>query len=53
MTHLATRLRESIERHRRYAATKAEIERMPLDVALDLNIDRADAHRIATRAVYG
>lgn len=53
MTHLASRLKESIARRRRYAATKSEIERMPLDVALDLNIDRADAHRIAARAVYG
>ena len=53
MTHFATRLRERMNRRSAYARTVAEIERMPLDIALDLNIDRADAHRIAARAVYG
>ena len=53
MTHLAARLRDRLARRRAYARTRAEIERMPLDVALDLDIDRADARRIAARAVYG
>ena len=53
MTHLAARLRERLNRRRAYARTVAEIERMPLDVALDLNIHRGDARRIAARAVYG
>ncbi len=53
MTELANRFQQSLARRRAYARTVAEIERMPLDVALDLNIDRADAHRIAARAIYG
>ena len=53
MTNLATRLTESLARHRAYVRTVEEIQRMPLDVALDLDIDRADARRIAARAVYG
>lgn len=40
-------------KRRAYLKTKHEIERMPLDTALDLNINRADAARIAARAVYG
>ena len=53
MTALASRIAETIARRRAYARTKAEIERMPLDVALDLNIHREDARVIASRAVYG
>ena len=48
-----TRIRAAMERRRRYNETVREIERMPLDVALDLNIHRGDAHHIARRAVYG
>lgn len=36
-----------------YARTAREIRNMPLDVALDLDIDRNDADRIARTAVYG
>lgn len=36
-----------------YLRTKSEIQAMPLDVALDLNIHREDAARIAAQAVYG
>ena len=36
-----------------YARTKAEIENMPQDVAIDLDIHKADAARIAAKAVYG
>jgi uncharacterized protein YjiS (DUF1127 family) len=38
---------------RRYRRTVTEIEAMPLDVALDLDIFREDARRIAHEAVYG
>lgn len=43
----------ALEDWRRYRLTVAEIEAMPLDVALDLDIWREDARRIARRAVYG
>lgn len=36
-----------------YRRTKRELENLPLDVALDLDIYRADAARIAHKAVYG
>lgn len=47
------RLRTAARKRRAYLRTKSEIERMPLDIALDLDIDRADAARIAAKAVYG
>ena len=53
MTAYMTRLRTAMERRRRYSATVRAIETMPLDVALDLDIHRGDARRIAHRAVYG
>jgi len=37
----------------KYRRTVAELERMPLDVALDLGIYRQDAREIARRTVYG
>ena len=46
-------IRQTIAKRAVYARTKREIQSMPLDVALDLNIDRADAARIARAAVYG
>jgi len=36
-----------------YNRTVSEIRRMPLDVALDLDIYPGDAERIAWTAVYG
>ncbi len=36
-----------------YIKTRDEIARMPLDVALDLDIYPGDASRIAHDAVYG
>ena len=53
MIDTMTRIRAAMERRRRYNQTVREIERMPLDVALDLDIHRGDARRIAERAVYG
>lgn len=47
------KFREAAVKRRAYLRTKAEIQRMPLDIARDLDIDRADAGRIAARAVYG
>ncbi|MEH7826770.1 hypothetical protein [Gemmobacter denitrificans] len=53
MTQLIERLKSAAEKHARYARTRDEIARMPLDVALDLNIYPGDAHRIAHESVYG
>lgn len=46
-------LTRAIADWRRYRSTVAAIRAMPLDVALDLEIDREDARHIARRAVYG
>ncbi|MGL4309580.1 MAG: hypothetical protein ACRCSU_03760 [Paracoccaceae bacterium] len=53
MTNLLGRLRSAAKKRALYIKTRDEIARMPLDVALDLNIYRGDAHRIAHEAVYG
>jgi uncharacterized protein YjiS (DUF1127 family) len=50
---LLSRLRTALDKRAAYTRTVSEIRSMPLDVALDLDIDRSDAHRIASRAVYG
>ena len=52
MTMIST-LRAAARKRALYLRTKHEIEMMPLDVALDLNIYRGDADRIAHAAVYG
>ena len=49
---MMTQLRDRMNRRAAYSRLKREIETMPLDVALDLDIDRADARGIARRAVY-
>ena len=46
-------LQERMRMRTAYLRTRREIEAMPLDVALDLDINRADARGIAARAVYG
>ena len=53
MTDLMTRIAEIAEKRARYRRTVAELKSMPLDVALDLDIHRGDAERIARAAVYG
>lgn len=52
MSFFAT-IRDAAEKRRRYHATRREIARMPIDVALDLDIHPGDADKIARRAVYG
>lgn len=47
------RIRTAASKRRAYLRTKREIESMPLDVALDLDIYRGDAAKIAAQAVYG
>ncbi len=49
LTRISSRLRS----YARYRQTVTELEAMPLDVALDLNIYRGDARHLARRAVYG
>lgn len=46
-------IRDHAQKRVAYHRTVREIEAMPLDVALDLDIDRANAREIASRAVYG
>ena len=50
---LINTIRQTIIKRAEYSRTKREIETMPLDVALDLNIHREDAAKIAHQAVYG
>lgn len=45
--------RTALQKRRAYLRTKAEIERMPQSIAMDLNIDRASAAALAAKAVYG
>lgn len=49
LTELQTRLRQRAA----YRRTKAELENMPLVVAIDLDIYQPDAARLASQAVYG
>lgn len=53
MTSMIARLRFAAEKRAAYNRTVEEISRMPLDVALDLDIYRGDAHKLAYEAVYG
>ena len=50
---LLQNVRSRLQKRSVYNRTKFEIENMPLDVALDLNIHREDAAKIANKAVYG
>ncbi len=53
MSNVMENLKTAARKRAAYLRTKAEIEAMPLDVALDLNIYRGDANKIAWTAVYG
>ncbi|MGR3501426.1 hypothetical protein [Pseudaestuariivita sp.] len=53
MASLYQKIAHSLDKRAKYNRTVAEIEAMPLDVALDLDIHRGDAHRLAHEAVYG
>ncbi|WGW03015.1 DUF1127 domain-containing protein [Tropicibacter oceani] len=46
-------VRASLEKRARYNRTVQELSNMPKDVADDLGLSPADAHRIARKAVYG
>jgi uncharacterized protein YjiS (DUF1127 family) len=53
MNTVIARLKSAAARRAAYYRTIQELEAMPLDVALDLDIHREDARRIARSAVYG
>ena len=50
---LFDRLQTMARKRADYTRTVRELRNMSLDVALDLDIRRADAKRIARKAVYG
>ena len=52
MKTLIFRVKTAMTKYSRYIATRDEIARMPLDVALDLGLFRGDAERIARKAVW-
>lgn len=41
-----------LARYRRYRRTHAELQDLPLDVLLDLDLYRGDLKQVARRAVY-
>lgn len=49
MTHLL----DDLKKRRDYNRTVRALSRLPIDVALDLDIYAGDAEKIARRAVYG
>jgi uncharacterized protein YjiS (DUF1127 family) len=53
MSNLVNALKVRMDQYARYRRTRDEIARMPLDVALDLDIYPGDAERIARMAVWG
>ncbi len=53
MNKLLNQMQGAVRSRTAYSRTVSEIARMPLDVALDLGLDRADARKIARKAVYG
>lgn len=53
MKNLINRLKTAAARRALFVATRNEIARMPLDIALDLGLYRGDADAIARKAIYG
>ncbi|WP_439560460.1 hypothetical protein [Roseinatronobacter sp.] len=53
MSTLLTRIQTRLRQRAAYARTVSEIRAMPLDVAIDLDIHKPDARKIAAQAVYG
>lgn len=52
MKNLISRFKTALRNRARYIATRNEIARLPLDVALDLGMFRGDADRIARKVVW-
>jgi uncharacterized protein YjiS (DUF1127 family) len=53
MTKLYDALTTAARNWVRYQTTRAEIARLPLDIALDLGIFPGDADKIARKSVWG
>jgi hypothetical protein len=53
MNKLISKMHDAARARVAYRRTLSELRSMPIDVALDLDIDRANAARIAYKAVYG
>lgn len=53
MSTLFNRLNTAIQKRAAYHRTVAELESLPLDTRLDLNIYAGDIPQIAAQAVYG
>ena len=53
MKHLVSNLTDAARKRVAYRRTVAELQNLPIDIALDLDIDKNDARRIAYKAVYG
>lgn len=53
MNSFVSQLSTAARKRAAYTRTVSEIERMSLNTALDLEIYRPDARKIARRAVYG
>lgn len=53
MATLFSGLRDRLEKRAAYNRTVAELNKMPWEMAHDLDIDKTDIHRIASQAVYG
>lgn len=51
--NFATNIRSAIQKRRAYNDTVRAIQNMSLDTALDLDIYRGDAHKIASETIYG
>ena len=50
---MMSRIRGAWKRRAAYLRTKRELQRMPIDVALDLDLDPGNPSRTARWAVYG
>jgi len=48
-----TTLRTAVEKRIAYERTAAELARMPLETAIDLDMDPAEAREVSHKAVYG
>ena len=53
MMNFITDLKSAAHKRAAYHRTVAELESLPLNTALDLDIYRGDARTIARKAVYG
>lgn len=53
MKHLVSNLTDAARKRVAYHRTVSELQKLPIDIALDVDIYKGDARRIAYKAVYG